>query len=227
MGEVVKKYLKMGQFWLVLLVAVAGLSGCATSRSVVEPTVPKSENPAQGPAIKIVQVLDNRGFAIGAEAPDTPSLSDDDIQNRATTSRAIARKRNTYGKALGDVLLPESMTVADITKSALEQAFRESGYRVFSPGQPGYDEAVPVTVSIRQFWAWMTPGFWAIALEHRGDLTLQGPVAPLQQGLTVESYVRETMQMAPESSWRDIVSKGLADLIAKTKAKLMPRTAAN
>lgn len=218
--------MKGAQLWLVLLVAVVGLSGCATSRSVIEPTMPKSENPTQGPSIKIVKVDDNRGFAIAPEAPDTPSLSDDDIQNRATTGRAIARKRNGYGKALGDVLLPEQQTVSGLTQAALEQAFREAGYRVFSPGQPGYDDAIPVSVSIRQFWAWMTPGFWAITLEHRADVSIQAPVAPLQ-AITVESYAKESMQMAPESSWREIVSKGIADLIAKTKAKLVPALAAS
>lgn len=207
---------------LAIAFAISSLlmGGCATSRSVVAPQIATSANTAQGPAVRIEKVEDQRVFLIAPGTPDVPSLSDDAIQDKATTARAIARKRNTYGKALGDVLLPEQQTVSGLTQTAIEQGFREAGYRVISKGQPGYDEAIPVSANIKQFWAWMNPGFWAISLEQRSEIVVKAPIKQFETGATINAQAKESMQFAGEDAWNEIVTKGLADLIRSLKTKL-------
>jgi PBP1b-binding outer membrane lipoprotein LpoB len=117
----------------VLLVVLAFVvSGCATTRGVLEIETEESVNPASGQAVKIVQVVDQRIFEIRPPSPDIPSLKNNEINDPAITSRAIARKRNAYGKAMGDILLPEGQTIMDLVSSSLAKGLRENGYRVVS-----------------------------------------------------------------------------------------------
>jgi hypothetical protein len=205
---------------IVTVVSALLLGGCATSRSVVTPEIATTAGPAQGPAVRIMKVEDQRVFRLEPDKPYLPSLSDNAIQDNAVTSRAIARKRNTYGKALGDVLLPEKQTVAGLTQTAIEQGFREAGYRVLKPGQPGYDDALPVTATINQFWAWMTPGFWAISLEQTSEVVVKAPIKSFEGGATINAQTKESMQFAGEDAWKEIVAKSLADLVRGIKTKL-------
>lgn len=48
---------------------------------------------ATGPTVMIAEVLDVRPFELAPREPSIPSLRDEDIQNTAITSRAIACKR--------------------------------------------------------------------------------------------------------------------------------------
>lgn len=210
-------------FSAILLASSALLGGCATSRSVVTPELAITANPSQGPAVRIEQISDQRVFQLVPGTPDIPSLSDNDIQNKGTTSRAIARKRNGFGRAMGDVLLPAPQTVSDLTQGAIEQAFRESGYRVLGKGQAGYEEALPVSAEIKQFWAWMNPGFWAITLSQRTEVIVKAPIKPLEAGAAINTDVKDSMQMATESSWTEIVKKGLAEFAQTLKARLGTR----
>jgi uncharacterized lipoprotein YajG len=210
--------------WLVaVLVLVSGAlftGGCATSRGTLDIRVAASSNPAAGPAVKIMNVEDRREFQVNPRDPSIPSLKDDDIKNPAITIRAIARKRNTYGQALGDILLPEGRSVADLTREAVTRAFRQAGYRVLGNDDPA--PAQPVTVRIDQFWAWMTPGFWALTLEYEARVNVQGPVAPFQEGKTFRGYASQKGQVAASDDWTEIVNKGLEDLTARIGAEVRP-----
>jgi uncharacterized lipoprotein YajG len=210
-----------------LIAAAFVLGGCAGTRSVVAPSVvaipEASSAPSNGVTVQIVKVDDQRTFHKAPPSPDMPSLSDGDIENKATTSRAIARKRNAYGGAMGDVLLPQEQTVTGLVQSAVEQGFREAGYRVVGGGQAGGAEALPVTVTIKQFWAWMNPGFWSISLEQRSEVVVQGPVKPIENGVTASGHIEESMMVAGDGAWLDIVQKGLEALKANVKEKLGAR----
>lgn len=196
------------------------LTGCATSRSVVSPSVAAGQNPSHGVAVRIEKVEDARVFQIAPPQPSIPSLKDDDIHNSEVTARAFGRKRNTYGMALGDVLLPEGQSVARLTQTALTRALRESGYRVVTPVDPDYAQAVPVTAKIDQFWAWLRPGFWAIALEFRTDVALRGDIPAMQTGQVISGQTRNTMQLATENDWMEIVNKGLDDFVVNARRQL-------
>ncbi len=127
-------------------------SGCAVSRGILEVEVPTAMNPSIGPAYKIVEVKDSRQFQLRPQEPSIPSLKGGEIDNESITSRAIARKRNGYGKAMGDILLPEGQTVTELTARAVARAMRESGLRVVEQGDPDWKRARPVEAEIQQHW---------------------------------------------------------------------------
>jgi hypothetical protein len=198
-------------------------SGCATTRGEVNLHVLPLPNPTSGEPVKIAQVNDRRVFQVNPRDPSIPSLMDDEINNARLTLRAIARKRNTYGKALGDILLPEGQTVPKLVEDALTRGFRESGYRVLQPEDNGYAEASAITADIDRFWAWFTPGFWTITLEFRADVRIQSKAGPFQNGGSVQGLARENGMAATSHTWKSVVDKGVEDLIRNLRAKLGTR----
>jgi hypothetical protein len=207
---------------LALLVGMA-LAGCATTRGILDVPVPESANPATGVAVRIESVSDDRKFELHPKQPSIPSLKDGHIEDRALTSRAIARKRNGYGKAMGDILLPEGRTVAGVTEAAVARGLRAAGVRVLAEGRPGYEEAAPLAVDVQQFWAWFTPGFLAGHLEFEARIIVTGPVAPFEEGQSFRGYVRLATQAATGSAWRNTIEKGLADLEEQIRTRVAVR----
>jgi len=204
-------------FALVLLLA---LNGCATSRGMVSIQVPAALPSTSARTLTIAQISDDRTFEIKPSEPSIPSLKNDEISDTAITARAVARKRNSYGKALGDILLPEGQTVAMLVEQALTSAFTEAGYRVVAAGEPGYDEAARVSASIEQFWSWFTPGFWAAHLEFETRVRLDGDVSGLKSRPLLRGYVRLATQAATTRAWENTIHKGIEDFIANVKAQL-------
>lgn len=210
------------------MLAVTLLGGCATSRSVVAVgTTPayQSSNPAEGIPVKLT-AIDARVFEARPATPDIPSLKNGEITNAAITSRAIARKRNGYGRALGDVLLPEGQTVADIVGSAVGASFKEAGYRVVKPGEQGFDEALPVEARINQYWSWMNPGFWTITLSCRAEVTVTAPLAGFEEGRKILATAEKSGQAAFEDDWQDVANQGLAELTRVLSREIPRQTAA-
>lgn len=213
---------------LPLVTALLLLAGCASSRSVVSLDVPQSAAPATasaGLAVRMAEVEDARQFEAAPKTPDIPSLSDGNITDKAATSRAFARKRNSYGKAMGDVSLPEGQTVADVVGNAVAAGFRNAGYRVLTPGDPGYDQAPVVQTTIKQFWSWFQPGFWAVVVHCRAEVEVKAPLAGLESGMTAHVAVEDSMQAVFESDWQKVASKGLAQLTREISQKLPRQTA--
>ena len=205
------------------------LGGCATSRSVVAVNTAPSYEAAtseSGTAVRLT-TTDARVFELKPATPDIPSLKNGEIENTAITSRAIARKRNTYGKALGDVLLPEGQTVAMLVEASIASSFRTAGYRVLRSGDPGYEEALPVNAAIDQYWSWFSPGFWTITLTCRTEVTLTAPLAGFETGRKILTESQESAGAATENSWQQIASKGLQEFQDNLSGTLPRQTAAN
>ncbi len=205
------KMFRLGFMALVLL-TLPVVSGCATSRGTVALDVAQSTNPATGTAVRIVSVTDNRKFEISPSSPATPSLKDNGIHDKALTSRAIARKRNGYGMAMGDVLLSEGNTVESLVQNLVTQSLREAGFRVLEANQTGYENAIPLDVGIDKFWAWFAPGFWAAHLEFESKIQISGPVTPFKDGKTFEGRVRLATQAATTGAWQNTIHKGMQNL---------------
>jgi hypothetical protein len=188
------------------------LAGCATSRGVVAAPELTSANPESGPAVKIVRVTDARKFEVAPPDPSTPSLKGGEIGDAAITSRAIARKRNSFGQALGDILLQEGDTVAELTGDALKKGLRGGGFRVLESGDPGWDQAIPLEVDIDKLWMWFSPGFWAIHIEFAALVRVKGGIVPFDDGKEFTGYVRVGAQASTEKQWMKTLSLGLEDL---------------
>lgn len=211
------RYLK-----IAAVIGLAMLTGaCAASRSVVEIQEPaKIENPATGPAVKIVSVEDKRQFEIDPSTPDIPSLSNDEIDDVTFTSRAYARKRNGYGMAMGDVLLPEGKTVADAVNKAISNGFKQAGYRVLEPGDAEYDSADAVDADLIKFWSWFEPGFWQVTVHNKSEVTLKGNELNKGEPVTVTDSYQEKMQMVLDSDWQSSAVNALRELSSKIAEKL-------
>jgi len=206
-----------------IVTAMAMLGGCAATRSVVSPEMGiATQNPAQGVAVRIDHVDDMRHFSSSPREADMPSLSESDVHDVALTSRAIARKRNGYGMALGDVLLPEGQTVSKLIANAVSQGFRRAGYRVLTKDDPNYAQAVPVNARINEFWSWDRPGFGKVTVYNRADVTLVGELPALSGGPTVRTEIVEPMQLVLEDDWREIIGRGLGDLVEKVRITVAP-----
>lgn len=196
------------------------ITGCATSRGVLDIQVLDIPNPNSSESVKIVEVSDNRVFEIKPKQPSIPSLKNDEIYDPSITKRAVARKRSGFGAALGDILLPEGRTVEQVTEAALVKALRESGYRVVSKGESGYETALPLRAEIEQFWAWFNPGFWQIKLTYNAKILLKGDWPIKGENRIVEGNAIFTGSVASGAEWREVITKGVNDLIENVKSIL-------
>jgi len=212
--------------WVLLLagVVVLGMGGCAATRSTFDVTGKSADQgtlASPSAYVTIVRVTDRRMFEASPRNPSTPSLEKpEDINNRAITARAIARKRGGYGNAMADILLPEGRTVELVVREAVTKALREKGYNVLEPASPEAAKALPLEVDIQQFWMWMTPGFFAITLEQRGIVTLNSVALVGSQAEVVQGYAKVSTIAATDEEWRKTITLGVNDLTENVKTKL-------
>ncbi len=218
---------------LLMSTACAALVGCATSRSEIKldtraAAAPAGAATAPAPAMKgfavIRTVKDERTFEQAPDDPSTPSLGLEGTQQATadTKSRAIGRKRNSFGQALGDVLLQSGQTVEGVVRSTLADAFTQSGYQVVDAGAAP-SAAMIVDVRVKDFWAWLNPGFWAITVNTRiaADLDIAGMPGTRR----VETHHVEPRQLITDGTWIEVVQAGLRtwrDEAAKRLQTLAP-----
>ena len=210
---------------MALILAGAVLSGCATSRSevaVMAPPAAEKKAPSNGRTVVIRTVKDDRTFEQAPSDPSTPSLGSGGAAQAtdAVKARAIARKRNSYGQALGDVLLQEGQTVTGLVKSNLTSAFEEAGYRVTTDSATQLQPAPTIVdVSIKKFWAWMQPGFWALTFNSDIETVLT-TTTPGGAPSVIKVKANESGQVGTDDAWIRIVQKGLADYRTQAATRL-------
>ncbi|MDH4100665.1 MAG: flagellar biosynthesis protein [Nitrospirota bacterium] len=200
---------------VLMLVLFAATVGCATSRSEIKIGSPAMTAPASSSSsaqvVVIRTVKDERTFEEAPRDPSIPSLGFEGATQALPEikARAIGRKRNTYGKALGDIILESDQTVEGVIRESLWTTFQQAGYQVKKDISDAGSSPLIVDVKIRQFWAWFKPGFWAITLNTHitTDLILSGDTLPV----VVSVHAQEKGQMATDSSWIEIVEKALKE----------------
>lgn len=196
---------------VVALLTCLSLFGCATNRSEIQLSSPApAAAVAGGPEVVIRNVTDEREFVEKPKDPSMPSLgfggaeqAEDELK-----SRAVGRKRNAYGKALGDVVMEPGQTVVETVRESLELAFAEAGYQVKSEAAAGPD-ALIVDVQIDRFWAWFRPGAVTISLNMNIEtqLVLSSAAAPL----TVMVEVSDSYRAATDEAWVKIIDQALVE----------------
>jgi hypothetical protein len=204
----------------------SSLSACAIDRSVVAIKPPSAATPAAATpakvAAKITDIRDLRRFEVNPGNPSMPSLGDaNEVQDPKFTSRAIGRKRNGYGMAMGDVMLPDNTNVASLVRDAATRALQEKGYRVVDQASPDFNVALPLAIDIEQFWAWVQLGFFEGAMNFEARTNLSGPLVD-QNPAVVNATHRKMVGAAFESYWIEVVENGLVDLVEKMKARIKP-----
>lgn len=211
----------------LLLISSAILAGCATSRSevaVVTPVATGVKAPFNGRTVVIATVKDDRVFQDAPPQPFTPSLGSGGVAaaTEATKSRAIARKRNTYGQALGDVLLQEGQSVQGLVRANLTAAFEQAGYRVAPAGTAaasGSPAPTLVDVSIKKFWSWMQPGFWALTFSTNIETVLT-TTTPGAAARDISVSTSDQGQVGTDDAWIRAVQKALSAYQTEAVGKL-------
>ena len=206
----------------VIVIVSLILGGCATSRSIIDVPLPASAGFANsnGKEVKINSVTDKRVFEVSPPEPSTPSLDPSEEQGDKIKARAIARKRNSYGRGLGDMLLPEGKTVDVLVGDALRQAFAESGYKVLGAGEQTTANTYIVDARIDKLWSWMNPGFWGITLSSEIATDIEIKNGGMLARHKVAAKASDTFQVGTESNWIVMMQRALKGYIEDLRLKV-------
>lgn len=168
--------------------------------------------PSANDFVKLTEIRDVRRFEADPRRPSVPSMQDAaETKDSSITSRALGRKRDPFGGAAGDILLPEGRTVQQVVREAMTRAVGELGYLVVDKQSPEFDKALPLQVDIEQFWGWFS-GLWAPSFEFESILLLKSEA--LIGG--VEARVRGYFEGSGYDV-HDVMQFGIAELIEKVK----------
>jgi len=194
------------------------LSGCVVGRRTVDLNVPQlNPGPAKDLTVNLADPVDQRVFQNKPSDPSTPSI-DGDVNTMSASEKAtmIGRQRNGYGMAMGDVALPEGMTVSDKMKQLVRGVFEAKGYQVGDYAGADYD----VSVDIQEFWGWFTPGMFTVKFEARvmGEVTIEGPGDSAT--LLVTGYGLNNGQIASDANWQLAYQRAFEDFIGKLTQEL-------
>jgi hypothetical protein len=206
---------------MIGILSALAIGGCATSRSTLDIQLPKGQQAqSNGKQVYLNSVVDKRSFQVNPPNPDIPSLDPSEDQTEQIKARAIGRKRNGFGKALGDMLLKDGETVQSLTDKSIKQAFEEKGYSIINSKDRVTKDTYIVDANIQKFWAWMNPGFWQITLssEISTDLTIKSSKGTTNQQISVKAA--DGYQVATESNWIEMIQKSIQLYINDLRSKL-------
>lgn len=207
---------------LALLPIVLLLGACATSRSTLTLEIPTQGAVVAGNKVAVIDtVTDQRTFEADPDEPSTPSLKKGqkytlDAQGR---SKAIARKRNGYGMAIGDIVLEGDATVEALTRELVTQGLRQRGYQVAAAGEATPAGALKVRVNIREFWAWITPGMWAGTIEARVKTNIEA-TSDKTRSIEVLGYGENIVQTGRDLNWQEAYERAFNDYLVKFNTAL-------
>ena len=163
---------------------------------------------------------DNRIFEVAPGEPNIPSLDPSENSGDSIKARAIGRKRNGFGKALGDILLPEGQTVATLTMASIRQAFQAKGYSVIDDKDKISSKTYVVDTDLQKFWSWMNPGFWAITLSTEISAGIDIKRAGDSEHKSVSVKASDTFQTGVESNWSEVMKSAQKMFADDLKNKL-------
>ena len=198
-------------------------SGCAINRSEIELNIPEAvEIPMKtGKQVFIKSVVDNRIFEKRPMVPNIPSLNPSKERNKDIEKRAVARKRNGFGKAIGDILLKEGQTVESVIRESLKQGFLENGFDVLENAEQSSPSTYIVDAKINKFWSWMNPGkvvVMTISTEINTDIQLKKSTEGRTETISVE-FTRHFATIS-DRNWIKVMQGALNEFIAKVKKQL-------
>lgn len=198
------------------------LGGCATNRTVMNVAVRPSAETVQptGKEVFIDSVVDKRVFEVRPRSPSTPSLNPSKEINDNIKLRAIARKRNSWGKALGDIVLKENQTVETLVAASIRQAFIEKGYKILDSREQITDKTYLVNGQIDKFWSWMTPGAVAITLSSEMSTVLTIKSRGHSETKNVSVKNSDAYLTGKGGNWMATINKTLRDYVDELKSKL-------
>lgn len=198
---------------LFVLFFIFTLTSCASNRSVliVTPEDPHSSTFLNKSAV-IRSITDARQFMDKPPTPDIPSLGQGGILKHSTElrSRSIGRKRNRYGKSLGDVFLEENNSVQNLVINTLVNVLNKYGYKIYDINSPYPPETILVDITINKFWSWIDIGFWSIGIEAEID-TAVSITYDDNKTKSISARTSNRVMAATDSAWKETIDLVLQD----------------
>lgn len=208
---------------LIILVSFL-MAGCLTGRSRIDLEIPDVTKGVQtnGKKVFIRSVVDARTFQDNPRDPSNPSLGNGGlaIASQAVKDSAIARQRNAFGKALGDIVLKNNKTVKDVIYEVTKNSLLSLGYDVLKEDSVLNGDELQVDVVIDKFWGWFTPGAWAVTLRSQIE-TRQSIMEPTGgvRSFNLENQSINICQGATKRNWKKVFDKNLKEYSEKIKTK--------
>ncbi len=210
--------MKTLQLLLTAVICCLFSSGCVTGRRVVSLTVPNAggSSPTKG-EIFLGSVQDRRIFENKPSQPSIPSVNGD-ARSLSDKQRAsfIGRQRNGFGKALGDLVLPDGETVTNTARHLVEEVLRRRGYTV----TPVATVPNSASVVVDEFWAWFTPGFASVSFEARVWCSITVNQNGTTKTFAVRGYGKNNGQVASDANWQLAYRRAFEDFLAKLDDEL-------
>jgi uncharacterized lipoprotein YajG len=192
--------------------AIVLQTGCVTGRRTFSLPVASHGVPAATHGkVYIAVVTDDREFQNKPSEPSIPSINGDVTKLSAQEKdRMIGRQRNGFGGAMGDIALPSDDSVTKRARLLVEQGLMRKGYEIAA------DPSAPksVTVSVKEFWAWMTPGFLALTFEAKLSCLITVTDAGGVRTTIVKGYGINHGQIAKDGNWQEAYDPVFEDFIA-------------
>jgi len=207
----------------LFIISIFVLAGCATNRGYLDIAVPSGTLiNSNGKQVYIRSIADNRQFQDNPPSADIPSLGFGGVNNITPElkSRAIARKRNCYGKALGDIMLNEGQSAQKTIYAATRNALYSLGYAVVDRQEEVKPDAIIMDISIDKFWGYFLPGFWAISLKSEITTTNTIIVPKRENPLIIKATARNVCQIGNEANWKKVFRMVIDDFIENAKKEL-------
>ena len=138
--------------------------------------------------------------------PDIPSLGQGGVLKHSTElrSRAIGRKRNGYGKALGDVFLEEDNSVQNLVINTLTNVLNKYGYKIYDINLFYPPDTTFIDITINEFWSWIDIGFWSIGIEAKID-TYVSITYEDNKTISISARTSNRVMAATDSAWKETI----------------------
>ncbi|WP_269524184.1 YajG family lipoprotein [Coraliomargarita parva] len=196
----------------ISLTVLFWLSGCVLGRRTVDLNVPQQGAYAGATkgTVYVGEVKDNRVFMNNPGSPSIPSI-DGDVNEMSAEERLcmIGRQRNGFGKAMGDIATENNETVLDLTKDLLEEGLKRRGYAISQDP----NSKLRIEATIDEFWAWFTPGAFAIKFEARVNCDVSIDGAAQSELVVVKGYGRNQGQVASDANWALAYERAFNDFL--------------
>lgn len=192
---------------LFVLFFIFTLTSCASNRSVliVTPENPLSSTFLHKSAV-IRSITDARQFMEKPPTPNIPSLGQGGVSKHSTElrSRAIGRKRNGYGKALGDVFLEDNNSVQNLVINTLTNVLNNYGYEIHDINSTYPPDTIFIDITVNKFWSWIDIGFWSIGIEAEIDTDVSITYND-NKTISISARTSNRVMAATDSAWKETI----------------------
>lgn len=187
------------------------LAGCPASKGKFTLQNPEFQNyqninSAKG-VVFIASVNDKREFEDTPKNASIPSVHNRQVEslNAKEKDKYIARKRNSYGKAMENIILDGNQTVTNLVKTSVARAFANNGFYVLNDEKQINQNTIILKVDVLKFWSFFRPGFWSVAVNTH----IKSDVSTGSKNITTDVDHMEKFQMVLDRDYQKVTNDAL------------------